>query len=65
MKRLPTLPSDARPAYDRTAYRGRNDIERTFNGFKHCRGLATRTTNNAIGYFGGLVLVAVLLWLTD
>jgi transposase len=28
--------------YDRTAYRGRNVIERAFNGFKHRRGLATR-----------------------
>lgn len=28
--------------YDKTAYRGRNVIERAFNGFKHWRGLATR-----------------------
>ena len=51
--------------YDRTAYRGRNVIERAFNGFKHWRGLATRHDKHAIVYRGGLVLAAVLLWLTD
>jgi len=40
-KRIGT--SGGRPVtYDRTAYRGRNVIERAFNGFKHWRGLATR-----------------------
>jgi len=52
-------------AYDRTAYRGRNVIERAFNGFKHWRGLATRYDTHAIVYRGGLVLAAVLRWLTD
>ncbi|MBA2312033.1 MAG: transposase, partial [Actinobacteria bacterium] len=47
------------------AYRGRNVIERAFNGFKHWRGLATRYDKHAIVYRGGLVLAAVLLWLTD
>jgi hypothetical protein len=51
--------------YDRTAYRGRNVIERAFNGFEHWRGLATRYDKHAIVYRGGLVLAAVLLWLTD
>ena len=58
--------SGGRPVtYDRTAYRGRNVIERAFNGFKHWRGLATRYDKHAIVYRGGLVLAAVLLWLTD
>jgi transposase len=35
------------------------------NGFKHWRGLATRYDKHAIVYRGGLVLAAVLLWLTD
>ncbi len=35
------------------------------NGFKHWRGLATRSDKHAIVYRGGLVLAAVLLWLTD
>jgi transposase len=46
-------------------HRGRNIIERAFNGFKRWRGLATRYDKHAIVYRGGLVLAAVLLWLTD
>ncbi len=58
--------SGGRPVtYDRTAYCGRNVIERAFNGFKHWRGLATRYDKHAIVYRGGLVLAAALLWLTD
>jgi transposase len=53
-------PAGGRPvAYDRTAYRGRNVIERAFNGFKHWRGLATRYDKHVIVYRGGLVLAAV------
>ncbi|MGH3117752.1 MAG: IS5 family transposase [Gaiellales bacterium] len=44
---------------DRTAYRGRNVIERAFNGFKHWRGLATRRDKHAIVYRGGLVLATL------
>ena len=51
--------------YVRTAYRGRNVIERAFYGFKHWRGLATRYAKRAIDYRGALVLAAVPLWLTD
>ena len=51
--------------YDRTADRGCNVIDRAFNGFKHRGGLATRYDKHAIVYGGGLVLAAVLLWLTD
>ena len=51
--------------YDRTAYRGHIVIERAFNGFKHRRGLATRYDKDPSSYRGGLVLAAVLLWLTD
>jgi transposase len=40
-------------------------IERACNGFKQWRGLATRYDKHAIVYRGGLVLAAVLLWLTD
>jgi transposase len=52
-------------SYDRTAYRGRNVIERAFNGFKHWRGLATRYDKHAIIYRGGLILAAALIWLAD
>jgi transposase len=36
--------------YDRNGYRGRNVIERAFNGFKHWRGLATRYDKHATVY---------------
>lgn len=37
--------SSGRPVtFDRTADRGRNGVERTLNGFKRWRGLATRET---------------------
>src|SRR5215218_1840233 len=52
-------------AVDRTAYRGRNVMERAFHGFEVWRWLATRYDKHAIFYRGGLVLAAVLLWLTD
>jgi transposase len=52
-------------SYDQTAYRGRNVIERAFNGFKHWRGLATRYDKHAVVYRGGLVLASTLIWLAD
>lgn len=51
--------------YDRNAYRGRNVIERAFNGFKHWRGLATRYDKHATVYRGALVLAAALFWIND
>lgn len=51
--------------YDRNAYRGRNVIERAFNGLKHWRGLATRYDKHAAVYRGALVLAAALLWIND
>lgn len=59
-------PRGGRPVtYDRSAYRGRNVIERAFNDFKHWRGLATRYDKHATVYRGGLVLAAALIWLND
>ena len=52
-------------SYDKSAYRGRNVIERAFNGFKHWRGLATRYDKHATVYRGGLILAAALIWLAD
>jgi transposase len=58
--------SGGRPVtYHRTAYRGRNLIERACNGGKHWRGLATRYDKHATVDRGRLVLAAVLLWHTD
>jgi hypothetical protein len=48
--------------HDKNAYRGRNVIERAFNGFKNWRGLATRY---AVIYRAGLILAASLIWLAD
>jgi transposase len=56
--------SGGRPvSYDKHACRGRDVIERAFNGFKHWRGLATRYDKHAVVDRGGLVLAAALIWL--
>jgi len=49
--------------YDRTAYRGRNVIERAFNLIKNWRALATLYDKHALTYRGGIVLAAALMWL--
>jgi len=50
--------------HHRFATAGRNVIERAFNGFNTGAGWPPDTTH-AIVYRRGLVLAAVLLWLTD
>jgi putative transposase len=50
-------------SYDPEAYRGRNAVERSFNLFKHWRGLATRYDKLAITYRGGVVLASITIWL--
>ena len=52
-------------SYDKNAYRGRNVIERAFNGLQHWCGLATRYDKHATVYRGALVLAAALLWIND
>ena len=49
--------------YDRTAYRRRNVIERTFNRLKAWRGLATRYDQHATVFHGALVFASILIWL--
>jgi transposase len=61
----PRLTRRTAVTYDRNAYRGRNVIERAFNGFTHWRGLATRYDKHATVYRGALVLAAALLWNND
>lgn len=51
------------PAFDQTAYKGRNVVERSFNDHKQWRGLATRYDKLAITYRGGVVLRAIVIWL--
>lgn len=45
-------------------YKHRNVVERAFNHFKNWRGLATRYDKHALVYRGGVVLAAIMLWLT-
>jgi putative transposase len=52
------------PACDFTDYKNRNVVERFFNRMKNWRGLASRYDKHAITYRGGVVLAAILTWLT-
>jgi transposase len=52
------------PAFDPTAYKGRNVIERSFNDHKQWRGIATRYDKLATVYRGAVVLRAITIWLT-
>lgn len=49
-------------AYDRSLYRTRNVIERTFNRFKDFRRIATRFDRNVRSYMAALCIVATLVW---
>jgi transposase len=50
--------------YDAEDYKGRNVVERFFNRMKNWRALASRYDKHAITYRGGVVLAAILSWLT-
>jgi transposase len=50
--------------YDTEAYKARNVVERFFNRMKNWRGLASRYDKHALVYRGGVVLAAILDWLT-
>jgi transposase len=50
--------------YDIEDYKGRNVVERFFNRMKNWRGLASRYDKHALVYRGGVVLAAILDWLT-
>lgn len=51
------------PAFDPSAYKGRNVIERSFNDHKQWRGIATRYDKLATVYRGAVVLRAITIWL--
>ncbi|MEU4091715.1 IS5 family transposase [Streptomyces sp. NPDC026673] len=51
------------PAFDRTAYRGRNVVERCFARLKQFRAVATRFDKLAARYQAGVVIAALVLWL--
>ncbi|WP_346731895.1 transposase [Amycolatopsis thermalba] len=50
------------PAFDSTAYRGRNVVERRFNLLKQWRGLATRYDELAIVSRSAVVLHTLITW---
>lgn len=50
-------------AFDRTAYRRRNIVERCFNRFKQFRAIATRFDKTAISYRGMIDLATLIIWL--
>lgn len=50
--------------FDVADYQNRNVVERAFNHMKNWRGLATRYDKHALVYRGGVVLAAILLWLS-
>lgn len=51
--------------FDAVRYRDRNVVERSFNRFKHWRGLATRYDKTATNFLGGLHLASIIMWATD
>ena len=50
--------------FDAEDYKNRNVVERAFNHFKNWRGLASRYDKHALVYRGGVVLAAIVLWLS-
>jgi len=52
-------------SYDPAEYKGRNVIERFFNRMKNWRALASRYDKHALIYRGGVVLAAIIDWLTN
>lgn len=51
------------PAFDKTAYRRRNVVERCFGRLKQHRAIATRYDKTALSYQGMIDLATLLLWL--
>ena len=51
------------PAFDRSAYRERNIIERLINRLKQWRRIATRYEKRAANYLAMITLAAIVLWL--
>ena len=61
---IPTKSNERRdPAFDRTAYRERNRVERLINKLKQFRRIATRYEKRAANYLAMITLASILLWL--
>ncbi|WP_443049971.1 IS5 family transposase [Streptomyces sp. F8] len=50
------------PAFDRTAYKQRNTVERCINRLKNWRGLATRYEKTATVFRAGLHIASIFIW---
>jgi transposase len=61
---IPTKSDQPRQAhFDRTAYRGRNRVERCVGRLKQFRRIATRYDKRAVNYLAWATLAAALIWL--
>ncbi len=61
---IPTK-SDQRPSpsFDRVAYRGRNQVERSVGRLKQFRRIATRYDKRACNYLAWVTLATAVIWL--
>ncbi len=51
-----------RPSFDPTAYRGRNQVERSVGRLKQFRRVATRYDKRAVNYLAWVILAAAVIW---
>jgi transposase len=49
--------------FDKTAYRRRNEVERTINRLKNFRAIATRYDKRAYVFHGTVTVASIRLWL--
>jgi transposase len=61
---IPTKSDQPRqPNFDRSAYRGRNQVERSVGRLKQLRRVATRYEKRAVNYLAWVTLGAAIIWL--
>jgi transposase len=61
---IPTKSDQRRlPSFDRAAYRGRNQVERSVGRLKQFRRVATRYDKRAVNYLAWVTLAAAVVWL--
>ena len=61
---IPTKSDQRRsPSFDRVAYRGRNQVERSVGRLKQFRRIATRYDKRAANYLAWVTLATAVIWL--